>query len=1374
MTTEERKTQYGEEKDALQASLSEKTRKSSDLEAQIAELEKQLSDYEAAAAETRLRIQAEDRKRSELAAEITERKAAIATAEARVSSMRAELSSLSLMAFGRKKELRSKLEEAQASLAESTALLRQKEQQAGLPRHTELEEALTAKEALSASISARAAEKKQSLELLTQAIRQDQERLETVSGELVRAEAALDAERAQREKAKAEEEARAKAEAETRARIEAEVRAKLEAEAREKAEAEARAEREENTTPAHPADSQRPYIADSRLAETIDHLMDKLETYYPERKVFALDGIDSNLRDRLSALYQRLGYPTMDDMLRAYGFTFISAEAARELRSFVRYTPGNEPAYIKERVDSMLRRMEEYYPDHTVTQSIQNDHKSLSNDVSGLSQWLGYRDAGAMLEAYGFQYLVAAAGRPARDFQPIIDALVEKYQTGPKPQSMGELLFDNSELKGPLKTLQNKATELFGMSLKKYFEELGIFAPKSAAKPASRRAVRSKTQEAVPYVLAARYAALDEAVYGTAEDALKHLEGMNVKQNQAGQVYIFRAADCGDTVTIPYGVDFLSIGAFYGQRSLREVRVSAALTEIPSEAFMDCSALERIEIPEGVTEIGEKAFANCVSLREVTLPATTLRIAEGAFANCLSLREVTFLNPMTFVSADAFAGSAFQYAPPEEPGATDSEFFEYSVDRKGSVTITGFTGSMETVVIPRMIQGQPVTTIGKGAFQDHKRLVEVSMSDYVTTLQGDAFRDCVSLKKIHLSNGIKKLISTSFNGCIGLEEINIPDDVLEIKRGTFRDSPLRKLHIGKGLSSIASNAFYRGEYDPYTGRAKASRGIHSITIDPANQHLAVSGSMVLSKDGKTLLAVLDGASRLTIPDGVETIVSSVCEDLATLSDVVFPDSLSVIGEKAFSNIGLRSVIFGANVRVIGRKAFYFCSNLTSAVFGEHVEEIGDSAFAFTSIVSIFLPATLRTLGSNAFPSLNGYFPMLRIDPANPYMRADGSAFYLIADGKKTLLQPCGETFRRSFYGDYSGESKLVEYAVQEGTTHISDAAFRQCDTLGRIVLPEGLISIGDNAFAGCQNLSDAALPNSVEEIGANAFRDTNLSEFSLGAAVRKIGAGAFITGSGWDRRRELRDIQVDASNPIFYVEGKTLMRRKPDGSSAAVVYFGDDEVVALPDGVSEIDGSAFERSVVQEVQIPSSVTAIGERAFSDCDKLVRLRVGFAEPENGARSAVIYFPENSSDEDEDAITYVGTGIREQYMDCIRVDGSGTVFDFVKYDSLFERIQTTKDKILVATDRLKSAIQLVPLYRDNYLAYLRKNAAAAVKTVIEFDDLSGLNTLAEIEVFTGENIDQVIELANQAGKAEILGYLMNYKNSRIGISEEDYEL
>ena len=149
--------------------------------------------------------------------------------------------------------------------------------------------------------------------------------------------------------------------------------------------------------------------------------------------------------------------------------------------------------------------------------------------------------------------------------------------------------------------------------------------------------------------------------------------------------------------------------------------------------------------------------------------------------------------------------------------------------------------------------------------------------------------------------------------------------------------------------------------------------------------------------------------------------------------------------------------------------------------------------------------------------------------------------------------------------------------------------------------------------------------------------------------------------------------------------------------------------------------------------------------------------------------MFYFPEFQ----KEGYDYDSYSRRNQYMDCIRTNRDG-IFDVVKYDSLFPSIQEFKDRVLIATDRLKSAVQLVPLYRDEYLNWLRENAAGAVEVVIEFDDLAGLNTLAELGVFTGENIDESIELANSARKPEIVSYLMNYKNAHIGIGETDYEL
>ena len=703
----------------------------------------------------------------------------------------------------------------------------------------------------------------------------------------------------------------------------------------------------------------------------------------------------------------------------------------------------------------------------------------------------------------------------------------------------------------------------------------------------------------------------------------------------------------------------------------------------------------------------------------------------------------------------------------------EKDFFKYAVNQNGETVILGYTGYEAKVVIPETIDGHLITKIGDGAFRGIRHIVEVNMSDKVAVMGEEAFRECSSLKKIHLSNNLTKLEPTAFQECSDLVEVNIPDQVIEIRKGTFVDSPLEKVHIGKGLLKVDTRPFYNGEYDKRTNQHISTRAIKEITVDSENMELSSEGAAVFSKDGQILMGYFGDDKSYTVPDGVKVIQDFAFEGLAMLADIYLPDSLEKIGERAFAETSLRSVVFGPNVKSISCEAFYNCPLLTGAIFNEGLKEIGDRGFLKSPIVSVQLPASLETLGSVSFEVLAGaafgaqQTQIFTIDSKNPYLKADGKALYGISDEGMTLLTIYEQEYKK--YSYFTGYDRH-EYTVAEGTVAIADNAGDNCISLNNLVLPEGLITISDNAFAGCSNLSEINIPDSVEFIGNNAFQWTKLRGFHLGPNVKEIGTNAFITGTEWEETRTfLQELTVDEGNKTFYIKDNMLLRRNLDGTRDLVVYFGGDEYVEVPEGIKEICGGAFKRSIVQEVCIPSSVTTIGDGAFWGCNKLLRLKVGFAKPENGVDTAVIYIPEVTG-----KFGNSDTAIHDHFMDCIRVDGSGTVFDFIKYDSLYETIAASKDKILVATDRLKSAIKLMPLFNDRYLEYLRSNAKRAVEVVVQFDDLDGLNALAELEVFTAENIDGIIEIANKAQKPEIVGYLMNYKNSNIGIIEDDYDL
>lgn len=147
-----------------------------------------------------------------------------------------------------------------------------------------------------------------------------------------------------------------------------------------------------------------PTKTDRQLAEALDRAFARLEKYYPEHKIFGLDALNGYLRDRFAQLYRQAGYATVEELFASRGIVKIFGSQVRELRDSVLYTPGNEPDIIKNKVENILRRLEEYYPDHVLVRMIEADHKNLSGDISVVYRWLGYPDMQSFLTAYGYEY----------------------------------------------------------------------------------------------------------------------------------------------------------------------------------------------------------------------------------------------------------------------------------------------------------------------------------------------------------------------------------------------------------------------------------------------------------------------------------------------------------------------------------------------------------------------------------------------------------------------------------------------------------------------------------------------------------------------------------------------------------------------------------------------------------------------------------------------------------------------------------------------------------------------------------------------------------------------------------------------------------
>ena len=219
--------------------------------------------------------------------------------------------------------------------------------------------------------------------------------------------------------------------------------------------------------------------------------------------------------------------------------------------------------------------------------------------------------------------------------------------------------------------------------------------------------------------------------------------------------------------------------------------------------------------------------------------------------------------------------------------------------------------------------------------------------------------------------------------------------------------------------------------------------------------------------------------------------------------------------------------------------------------------------------------------------------------------------------------------KEAFYA----KSAITEIHLPTGITSIGDSAFRSCTGLTELQLPTGITSIGANAFRSCTGLTEIVVPDSVETIGDNAFYDcSGLTSLRLSQGLKTLGTNVFLNCNS------LAEVEIPAGVESVgnYIASNTLRLRCAVGSSAAKAlskaqndfwvgdfqlryafdsdgsaasltlkkYAGDAASVTIPDGVTIVGDSAFERNTsLTAVVLPDSVVTIGANAFRSCTGL---------------------------------------------------------------------------------------------------------------------------------------------------------------------------
>lgn len=111
-------------------------------------------------------------------------------------------------------------------------------------------------------------------------------------------------------------------------------------------------------------------------------------------------------------------------------------------------------------------------------------------------------------------------------------------------------------------------------------------------------------------------------------------------------------------------------------------------------------------------------------------------------------------------------------------------------------------GSITDIVLPEYL-----VEIGEEAFKGSD-VTSILMPNTVKSLGTRAFEDCKKLKEVTLSSSLTLIPMAAFRGCDALQELQVPASVTKIADLAFEASGLKEMELPMGVETVGAGAFY--------------------------------------------------------------------------------------------------------------------------------------------------------------------------------------------------------------------------------------------------------------------------------------------------------------------------------------------------------------------------------------------------------------------------------------------------------------------------------------------------------------------------------------------------------------------------------------
>lgn len=565
-------------------------------------------------------------------------------------------------------------------------------------------------------------------------------------------------------------------------------------------------------------------------------------------------------------------------------------------------------------------------------------------------------------------------------------------------------------------------------------------------------------------------------------------------------------------------------------------------------------------------------------------------IASGAVAG-RSFRTLFLPASVSFVSPDAFPFCTFESIEVESGNPTYRSVGSSLIDVRERALVIGTAQT----VIP---DDGSVTTLLRGAFNGRPCPNELFLPASVKTVMPFSLRIRGSAGKHRIYT---PLPASDFDALTASEFGQTPSNTVVVYEAHFHYEDGKPVFDGGEIDYVFEETENGYILTQASGTAK------ELTLPSSYR-----GKPVTAIGPEALRTVID-LQKLTVPEGYLAIGKSSMP--STLCEILLPQSLISIGERAFYGTAITSIALPSSLTSIEAGAFSFtpltsvalpqaleelkenafanCASLKTATFKDRLTRIGNEAFSHcVSLESVTFPAELRSIGDYAFEHT-----ALR----NVVLPA--------------ALEQLGK-------GAFSA-TRTLERADLSATklVSVSSDAFHE-STLKTVLLPESLRTVEPNAFS-MSGLTSFNANEALEQIGVQAFYHCSLlTEVTLSDNTLEIALSAFescgaISGNDADGGVYLGG---PSAPHYFLVRYKGASGMIPDGvrlvGNEAFRYSKSADTIILPEGVTDIGANAFVGAEnLATVVLPSSLVTLGKNAFSNVTSLKEVRFAGNGPES---------------------------------------------------------------------------------------------------------------------------------------------------------------